>query len=114
MTATGMAVTLLACVVASWVLRVLLVAVLPAERLPSRVRKVLPHVAPAVLAALVAGHLARGSPDPLVGLSSLVVPTPTHLALLGAGLVAWRWRNLAAPVAAALLVMIIIAGSAPT
>jgi branched-subunit amino acid transport protein len=37
-----------------WVLRLLFIVVVPAERLPARVREALGHVAPAVLAALVA------------------------------------------------------------
>jgi branched-subunit amino acid transport protein len=96
-----MALTLLACVVASWCLRVVLITVLPADRLPCRLREALPHVAPAVLAALIAGSLVHGD-----GLRGLVVPTPTHVALLVAGVVAWRFRSLAAPIAAALLVML--------
>ena len=101
MSPVWMAVTLLTCAAATWFLRVVLITVLPADRLPARVRDALPHVAPAVLAALIAGGLVRGD-----GLRGLFVPTPTHLALLAAGVVAWRFRNLAAPIAAALLVML--------
>jgi branched-subunit amino acid transport protein len=44
--------TLLA--VVCWVFRVLFIVVVPAERLPARARRALEHLAPAVLAALVA------------------------------------------------------------
>jgi len=39
---------------ACWVLRVLFILVIPADRLPGRVRSSLAHLAPATLAALVA------------------------------------------------------------
>ena len=53
-----------------------------------------------MLGALIVGSVVHGG-----GLPALVTPTPTHLALLAAGLVAWHVRSLAAPMAAALLVM---------
>jgi branched-subunit amino acid transport protein len=60
-------------VLVTWVLRVLVITVLPASRLPDRVRQTLPDVGPAVLAALVAAALfaAPGGPDPvwLVGVA---------------------------------------------
>jgi branched-subunit amino acid transport protein len=65
---------------ACWVLRVLLIVMVPAERLPGRIREALGHLAPAVLAALVAVEAdaaARGA-DPVVGI--LVVGS-----LLGVG-----------------------------
>lgn len=43
--------------VVCWVLRVLLVAVLPADRLPTAVRESLQYLAPAVLASLVTVEL---------------------------------------------------------
>jgi len=85
----------------TYLLRVLFLAVVPSERLPRWVRDALPHVGPAALAALIVGALVHQG-----GLSALVVPTATHVALLAAGLVAWRFRSLAAPMAAALLVML--------
>jgi branched-subunit amino acid transport protein len=85
----------------TWLLRVGLIAVVPAERLPAPVREALPHAGPAVLAALVVGALVHGG-----GLPALLVPTPAHAALLLAALVARRTRNLAAPMAAAVLVVL--------
>ncbi|GAA1847650.1 hypothetical protein GCM10009836_29100 [Pseudonocardia ailaonensis] len=87
--------------VATYLLRVVLLAVVPAERLPARVREALPHVGPAVLAALTVGAVAHAPSVAAV------------LALLAAGLVARRFRNLAAPMAAALLV-VLAAGLLPT
>jgi branched-subunit amino acid transport protein len=70
-------------VVVTWVLRVLLITLVPATRLPSAVQRALPHVGPAVLMALVAAAL--------FGSSDGVQPA----FLLGAavtGAVAW-WRG---------------------
>jgi branched-subunit amino acid transport protein len=76
-------VALAGAVVVTWVLRVLLITVVPATRLPGVVQRALPHVGPAVLMALVAAALL-GSPGGV------------HPAfLLGAaltGAVAW-WRG---------------------
>lgn len=91
---------LLAAAVATWLLRVLFITIVPADRLPARVRRALPHVGPAILAALIVTSLVQGG-----GVPALLRPTPEHLALLAAGLVALRWRNLVVPMAAALLVM---------
>jgi branched-subunit amino acid transport protein len=99
--------TLLTCAGVTWALRVLFIAVVPADRLPVRVRATLPHVGPAVLGALVVGSVVHGA-----GLAALLVPTPTHAALLAAGVVASRVRSLAAPMAAALGVML-VAGLLP-
>ncbi|WP_409330574.1 AzlD domain-containing protein [Trujillonella humicola] len=55
---------LLACTgaaLATWLLRILLIALVPATRLPGPVQRALPHVGPAVLAALVAAALV-GAP----------------------------------------------------
>ncbi len=87
---------------ATWLLRVSFIALVPADRLHPRVRAALRHVGPAVLAALVVTMLVgRG------GLAALLTPTVAHLALLVAGLVAWRVRNVAVPMAAALAVMVV-------
>jgi branched-subunit amino acid transport protein len=99
--------TLLACAAVTWVLRVLLIVAVPADRLPDRVREVLSDVGPAVLAAMIVGSLVHGG-----GLAALVTPTPAHLALLAAVAVAWRFHSLAAPMAVALLV-VLAAGLVP-
>ena len=50
-----------------WVFRILLIALVPAERLPTTVRQALGHLPPAVLGALVAVDAAAASraSDPL-------------------------------------------------
>jgi branched-subunit amino acid transport protein len=85
---------------ATWLLRVSFITVFPADRLPARVRRPLPHVGPAALAALIVSGLAGPG-----GPAAVFTPAAEHIALLAAGLVAWRFRNLVAPIVAALLVM---------
>jgi branched-subunit amino acid transport protein len=77
---------------ATWLLRIVFITVLPAERLPARVQRAFDDVAPAVLAAIVVSHVVRaGGPGG--------IPWPTLGAVLAAAVVAWRSRNLALPVA---------------
>jgi len=70
-------------VVVTWVLRVLLITLVPAARLPGVVQRALPHVGPATLMALVAAALF-GSPD---GVRPAFV-----IAAVLTGAVAW-WRG---------------------
>lgn len=91
---------LLAAAVATWLLRVAFITMVPARRLPARLRDALGEVAPAVMAALIASHLVRG------GVAAAV--STDVVALLVVALVAWRGRSLATTtatgvVAAALL-----------
>ena len=72
----------------------------PPERLPAAVRRGLRHVAPAVIAALLATSLAGHGHA--VDLGTLA---PRLLALAVAGIVTWRTRNLALTVAAAVGVL---------
>jgi uncharacterized membrane protein len=44
---------------ATWLLRIGFITVLPAERLPARVQRAFDDVAPAVLAAIVVSHVVR-------------------------------------------------------
>jgi branched-subunit amino acid transport protein len=77
--------------VATWLLRIGFIAVIPAERLPARVHRAFDDVAPAVLAAIVVTHVVRaGGPGEL--------PWETLAAVLAAAVVAWHSRNLALPV----------------
>jgi branched-subunit amino acid transport protein len=50
-------VAVLGAAVATYLVRVLLITVVPASRLPVPVRRTLPHVGPAVLAAIIAAAL---------------------------------------------------------
>ena len=70
----------------SWSLRVLFITLVPAHRMPVRLRGMLKHTSPAVVAALVATGLSRPSGSGF--------PAPAVLALLVSGLVAWRTRSL--------------------
>jgi branched-subunit amino acid transport protein len=81
----------------SWALRVALITVVPASRLPTRVRAALDHVGPAVLAALLAAGLTRDG-----GVLALASPAPALLALLVSAGVAWRTKRLAASVGGAM------------
>jgi branched-subunit amino acid transport protein len=84
-------VVVLTAAVATWLLRIGFITVLPAERLPARVHRAFDEVAPAVLAAIVVTHVVRaaGPGD---------IPWETLAAVLAAAVVAWRSRNLALPV----------------
>jgi branched-subunit amino acid transport protein len=95
--------TLSACAVATWLLRVAFITLLPADRLPGVAHRALRYAGPAVLGAMVVTSLI--GPDGLAALA----PSARHLALLAAALVAWRVRNLAAPIIAALAVMLVAA-----
>jgi branched-subunit amino acid transport protein len=74
-------------VMLTWTLRIVFITVVPAGGLPARVRRALDDVAPAVMAAIVAVHLAGSQPG--IG----IPPVEGGAALLG-GAVAWRTRNL--------------------
>jgi branched-subunit amino acid transport protein len=81
--------------VLSWMMRLAFITLLPASKLPPRARRFLDHGVVAIPAALVATSLAGPG-----GASALVVPSPTLLALLVSGVVAWRTEHLAGTVAA--------------
>ena len=93
--------------VATWLLRAGFVVLVSPDRLGPRVRRTLRHVGPAVLGAMIVTMLVGHG-----GLRALVTPSPQHLALLVAGVVAWRVRNVAVPMVAALAVMFAVAAIA--
>jgi branched-subunit amino acid transport protein len=80
-------VLVLVCVV-TWLLRVALVAIVPAVHLPERIQGALDDVAPAVLAALVVSSLAHGRG--VLGLDPAEI-----VAAAVAAAVAWRTGHLA-------------------
>lgn len=94
------AVVLLASTIVTWLLRVGLILIVPARRLPEGVRKLLDHGATAALAALLGTALARDG-GPLV----LVTPSPVLGATLAGVLVAWRTRRMGLTIAAALVAL---------
>jgi branched-subunit amino acid transport protein len=89
---TGLAV-LAAAGALSWVLRIGLITLLPAERLPAAFRAALDHLAPAVLAAIVATELAQAV-ESGAGAGAGAVAAPLLTAAV-AGAVAWTTRSLA-------------------
>ena len=97
-------ITLAVGALATWLLRAGFVVLVSPQRLHRRVRGALRNVGPAVLGAMIVTMLVGHG-----GLYALVTPSPQHLALLVAGAVAWRVRNVAVPMAAALAVMFAVA-----
>jgi branched-subunit amino acid transport protein len=86
----------LAAAAGTWILRVALIGLLPAERLPARLRRALDDVAPVVLAAMLANTLVAGG-----GVSALV--SPALVAVLVAAFAAWRTSNLVVTVTTGIL-----------
>jgi branched-subunit amino acid transport protein len=95
-------IVMLGAAAATYALRVVLITVVPAHRLPAALRRALAHLAPAALAALIATAVVGHR-----GLPALLVPGPMHAALAVAALVAWRVRNPALPVLAAAAVLLV-------
>jgi branched-subunit amino acid transport protein len=81
----------LSAAIATWLLRILFITVLPADRLPARVRRAFDDVAPSVLAAIVVSHVVRGS-------GPGEIPWPTLAAVVAAAAFAWWSRSLVLPV----------------
>ena len=87
-------------VAVSWLLRVLVITLLPASRLPERARRTLPDVGPAVFAALVAAALLGGA----------AAPDPSFVGgVVVAGLVAWRTHRIGLSTAAGLATVALFA-----
>jgi branched-subunit amino acid transport protein len=89
---------------ASWVMRVGLLVLLPASRLPAAVRASLDHLAPAVLAAIL-----------VLDLGDSVTAAPgggSAIATLAAGgvigIAAWRLRNTALVTVVALVAVVLL------
>lgn len=90
------------CGLVSWLLRIALIAILPARRLPDSLVAALDYVAPAVLAAVVAAELTDSiGANPGDAVKVLLAATVI-------GLVAWRTRNLAATSVTGLLVVLLL------
>lgn len=94
------AVVLLSSSVVTWLLRIGFIVIVPAKHLPERFRRVLDHAAVAGLAALLATALTRDT-----GPGWLLAPSPVHLAVVLAGLVAWRTRRMGLTVVVAVTVL---------
>jgi branched-subunit amino acid transport protein len=94
------AVVLLASSVLTWLLRVGFIAILPAGRLPARLRRILDLAAVAALSALLATALTRDG-----GPGWLLTPSPVHVAAVAAGLVAWRTGRMGLTIVVAVTVL---------
>jgi branched-subunit amino acid transport protein len=81
--------------VATYALRILLITLVPASRLPATVRRFLPHVGPAVLAALVAAALF-GSPGGVQPAFLLGAVLTGAVAWRGGSVVLATWAGLCA------------------
>jgi branched-subunit amino acid transport protein len=93
---------LVLCGLVSWLLRIMLITLVPARHLPDALAASLDYVAPAVLAAVVAAELTdgvRGNPGDAVRVLCAVAVI---------GLVAWRTRNLAATSVMGLLAVLLL------
>jgi branched-subunit amino acid transport protein len=93
---------LVLCGLLSWLLRVMLITIVPARRLPANLTASLDYVAPAVLAAVVTAELTggvRGNPADAARVL---------LAVAVIALVAWRSHNLAATSIAGLMSVLVL------
>jgi branched-subunit amino acid transport protein len=97
-------VVLLALAVASWVLRIALIVLIPASRLPDVVRSSLDHLAPAVLAAILVLDLA-GSLSASANAMDAMATSGAAAVIAG---VAWRTRNLAITASVALVAVLVL------
>ncbi|MGE0298142.1 AzlD domain-containing protein [Pseudonocardia sp.] len=97
MSAPAILVAVLAVGVASYLMRIAAITLLPASRLPAAVRRALGHAGPAAIAAMVGAGVAAG-----VALPELAGRVPVLAGAVVAGAVAWRWRGLVLPVVAGL------------
>ena len=87
----------------SWVLRITFTTVLPADRLPARVRNSLEYLAPAVLASIVAVEL--------ISLTSDADPANAALLLAASATIAWvahRTRNISLACALGVAVVLLL------
>jgi branched-subunit amino acid transport protein len=89
---------------ASWLLRIGLLVLVPASRLPAAVRGALVHVAPAVLAPLLALDLLQA----LRATPGTAGAAATAVAALAIAAVAWRTRNVALTAGVALASVVLL------
>jgi branched-subunit amino acid transport protein len=92
-----------------WLFRIAFIVLVPAHRLPSAVRRALGHLAPSVLAALVAVETQASARDGSVLTGAYVVGSVVLIAL-----VVWRTRSLVWAIgvgtAAAVLLDLVVLG----
>jgi branched-subunit amino acid transport protein len=96
-------VSMLALGAVCWLFRIAFVTIVPAERLPRGMQASLEHLAPAVLAAIVAVDLVG-----LVRSGAPLRATTLILASILTGIVAYRTRNLSIVSALGLAVVLVL------
>lgn len=74
-------IAMLVLALACWLLRVLFIAFVPAEALPCRFRAALDHLAPAVLAALIAVEIDSATREGSAQVVALVLATVVAIAV---------------------------------
>ena len=89
--------------VSSWLLRIALIVIVPASRLPPRLRAALHHLVPALLASIVAVHLTETLRTP-----SAVAPLVTTAAAGVLAVVAWRTRSVPLTMGLALVLVAVL------
>lgn len=96
-------VVLLLLALGSWLLRIALIVLVPASRLPAQVRAALDHLVPAALASIIVVHLTQtlGTTPP-----ALLPSTVAAAGLLA--VVAWRTRNVPFTAGLALAVVLVL------
>jgi branched-subunit amino acid transport protein len=87
----------------SWVLRIAFITLLPAERLPARLRDGLEYLAPAVLASIVAVELVALVRDAQPADAAVLVAAGAAI-----GVVAYRTRNISIACALGVGVVLIL------
>ena len=87
----------------SWVLRIAFITLLPAERLPARLRDGLEYLAPAVLASIVAVELVALIRDAQPADAAVLLAAGAAI-----GMVAYRTRNISIACALGVGVVLIL------
>ena len=86
-------IAMLVLALACWLLRVLFIAFVPAEALPCRFRAALDHLAPAVLAALIAVEIDSATREGSAQVVALVLATVVAIAVAAHSRRAWASRS---------------------
>jgi branched-subunit amino acid transport protein len=94
---------ILALGVACYALRLCFVLFVPASRLPGPIQRALGHVAPAMLAALVAVSIVKGASG-----VTLAATAGSVVALTAVAVIAWRTHSLTLTVGIAVLAVVLL------
>ena len=89
--------------VSSWLLRIALIVIVPASRLPANLHAALDHLVPALLASIIAVHLTD-----ILRTPSAVAPLETAAAASVLAVVAWRTRSVLLTMGLALVLVALL------